>query len=167
MVNVEEQLDLALQLRKENNLLESNEILVKLAEQDPQNAYINYQCAWSFDCLGEEGQAVPYYEKAIQGNLNESDLQNAYLGLGSTFRALGEYEKSKAVLCEAMKVFPNNEALQVFYAMTLYNLNEHSSAMELLLKCITKTSRNSNMNVQKKRLIVTANWCVNMVRTLS
>ena len=152
MVNVEERLDLALQLRKENNLLESNEILVKLAEQNPQNAYINYQCAWSFDCLGEEGQAVPYYEKAIQGNLNESDLQNAYLGLGSTFRALGEYEKSKAVLCEAMKVFPNNEALQVFYAMTLYNLNEHSSAMELLLKCITKTSSNSDIQKYKRAI---------------
>lgn len=37
-----------------------------------------------------------------------------------------------------------------------------------LKQLVTKwSSRNSNMNVQKKRLIVTANWCVNMVRTLS
>ena len=51
-----------------------------------------------------------------------------------------------------MKVFPNNEALQVFYAMTLYNLNEHSSAMELLLKCITKTSSNSDIQKYKRAI---------------
>lgn len=152
MINVKEQLDRALQLRKENNLLESNEILVKLAEQNPQNASINYQCAWSFDCLGEEAKAVPYYEKAIQGNLDELDLQNAYLGLGSTFRALGEYERSKAVLCVAIKVFPNNEALQVFYGMTLYNLNEHQSAMEFLLKCIVNSSSDSNVQKYKRAI---------------
>ena len=151
MVN-EEELNVALQLRKENNLLQSNQIFIKLAKDNPLNAYINYQCAWSYDRLGEEAKAVPYYEKAIQGGLAEEDLQNAYLGLGSTFRALGEYEKSKAVLTKAIELFPNNEALRVFYAMTLYNLNEQQSAMELLLKCIVNTS--SNAEVQKyKRAI--------------
>lgn len=151
MVN-EEELNVALQLRKENNLLQSNQIFIKLAKDNPLNAYIQYQCAWSYDRLGEEAKAVPYYEKAIQGGLAEEDLQNAYLGLGSTFRALGEYEKSKAVLTKAIELFPNNEALRVFYAMTLYNLNEQQSAMELLLKCIVNTS--SNAEVQKyKRAI--------------
>ena len=151
MVN-EEELNLALQLRKENNLLQSNQIFIKLAKDNPLNAYIQYQCAWSYDRLGEEAKAVPYYEKAIQGGLAEEDLQSAYLGLGSTFRALGEYEKSKAVLTKAIELFPNNEALRVFYAMTLYNLNEQQSAMELLLKCIVNTS--SDAEVQKyKRAI--------------
>lgn len=145
-------LNLALQLRREQHLHESNQLLVKLAEQNPQNAYINYQCAWSFDSLGEEAKAVPYYEKAIQGDLAEEDLQNAYLGLGSTFRALGEYEKSKEVLTKAIEIFPNNEALRVFYAMTLYNLNDYQAAMELLLKCIVQTSADTEVQKYKRAI---------------
>ena len=144
---IEEKLKEALELRKENLLTESNELLVELAQLHPQNAYINYQCAWSFDILGEETKAVPYYEKAIQGDLEESDLENAYLGLGSTFRTIGEYEKSKVVLEEGIKRFPGNQALQVFYAMTMYNLNEHQESMKILLNGIANTT--SDPNVQK------------------
>jgi tetratricopeptide (TPR) repeat protein len=148
----EAKLNLALQLRDELHLHESNQLLIKLAEEYPQNAYIHYQCAWSFDRLGEEAKAVPYYEKAIHGDLAEEDLQNAYLGLGSTFRALGEYEKSRAVLVKAIEAFPNNEALRVFYAMTLYNLKEYQSAMELVLKCIVSTSDVKEIQKYKKAI---------------
>ncbi|WP_201261933.1 tetratricopeptide repeat protein [Metasolibacillus sp. FSL H7-0170] len=147
-----EQLNSALQLRKENKLIECNKILLQLAEQNPNNAYVNYQCAWSFDSLGEETRAVPYYEKAIQGDLNDADMANALLGLGSTFRTLGKYEQSKEILNKAVALFPNNQALQVFYAMTLYNLNDHQKAMELLLNCLINSS--SDINVQQyKRAI--------------
>lgn len=137
----------AIHLRSDGKLNESNELLKRLAEHHPNDAYINYQCAWSFDVLGQEFQAVPYYEKAIQGNLNDEDLANAYLGLGSTYRALGEYENSRITLEQGLKQFPYNLAIQVFYAMTLFNLNEHERAMELLLKNIATTS--SDPDVQK------------------
>ncbi|MEK4626811.1 tetratricopeptide repeat protein [Solibacillus sp. FSL R7-0682] len=146
-MSAEEKFKVALDLRKENRLKESNELFVELAQLNPQNAYLHYQCAWSFDVLGEEKKAVPYYEKAIQGDLEESDLENAYLGLGSTFRTIGEYEKSKAVLEEGIKRFPNNHALQVFYSMTLYNLNEHQESMNILLNTIANTT--SDLNIQK------------------
>ena len=151
-MSAEEKFKVALDLRKENRLKESNELFVELAQLNPQNAYLHYQCAWSFDVLGEEKKAVPYYEKAIQGDSEESDLENAYLGLGSTFRTIGEYEKSKAVLEEGIKRFPNNHALQVFYSMTLYNLNEHQESMNILLNTIANTT--SDLNIQKyKRAI--------------
>lgn len=97
--------------------------------------------------LGEESKAVPYYEKAIQGNLKEEDLANAYLGLGSTYRTLGEYESSKHTLEEGLEKFPHNLAIQVFYAMTLFNLNEHERSLELLLKNLATTS--SDPQIQK------------------
>ena len=102
--------------------------------------------------LGQESKAVPYYEKAIQGNLHDDNLANAYLGLGSTYRALGEYENSKLTLENGLMKFPHNLAIQVFYAMTLFNLNEHERSMELLLKNLATTS--SNPDIQKyKRAI--------------
>jgi hypothetical protein len=43
------------------------------------------------------------------------DLEGAILGLGSMYRTLGEYEKSKDTLDKGIERFPNNRALQVFY----------------------------------------------------
>src|SRR5690606_11955666 len=141
------QLQRAIDLRSEGELRQSNQQLLSLVEQYPKDGYINYQCAWSFDMLGEESKAVPYYEKAIQGNLKEEDLANAYLGLGSTYRTLGEYESSKHTLEEGREKFPHNLAIQVFYAMTLFNLNEHERSLELLLKNLATTS--SDPQIQK------------------
>ena len=124
----------------------------KLVEQYPNNALINYQCAWSFDLLGEETSAVPYYEKAIRLGLPKEQLEGAFLGLGSTYRTLGEYEKSKKVLQQGIEQFPNNRALQVFYSMSLYNLNEHSQAMEILLKTLVETTTDQEI-IKYKRAI--------------
>lgn len=151
-MEVREIIKQALRYRKENKLKESNELLVALAKEYPADAYINYQCGWSFDCLGEETQAVPYYEIAIRGKLQKDDLQNAYLGLGSTYRTIGEYEKSKVVFDKAISLFPKNESLKVFYAMTLYNLQAHNEAMELLLKCLTNTTSDQSILMYKRAI---------------
>lgn len=146
------QLVKAIELRNADKMKESNQVLLKLVEEFPNNAIVNYQCAWSFDILGEESKAVPFYEKAIKQGLFGKDLEGAILGLGSTYRTLGEYEKSKEVFLEGIKLFPTNNAIQVFYSMTLYNLNEHRNAMELLLKCLINTTEDSEILSYKKAI---------------
>ncbi|WP_199690076.1 MULTISPECIES: hypothetical protein [Clostridia] len=74
------------------------------------------------------------------------------MGLGSTYRTLGEYEKSRRIFLKGMELFPNNKALQTFYSMTLYNLNEHSKAMELLLKCLIDTTNDAEIISYKKAI---------------
>lgn len=58
-------LNKALDLRKNGNFKESNEVLSELVREFPEDALYNYQYAWSFDILGEEEKAVPYYEKML------------------------------------------------------------------------------------------------------
>jgi tetratricopeptide (TPR) repeat protein len=145
-------LETAIRLREEGKLKESNEILTNLVKEYPNDAMVNYQCAWSFDVLGLEINAVPYYEKAILIGLDDEDLQSAFLGLGSTYRTLGQYEKSKEVFEKALFKFPENRAIKVFYAMTLYNLKEHSKAMEILLCNLTQTSLDGNIKKYKKAI---------------
>ncbi|UOQ85761.1 tetratricopeptide repeat protein [Gracilibacillus salinarum] len=149
---MEKQITKAIELRKNGSLKESNELLLTLVKESPNDAYINYQCAWSFDVLGEEKQAAPFYENAISLGLDGKDLEDALLGLGSTYRTLGEYEKSKSTFSKGTELFPDNKAIQVFYAMTLYNLNEHNSAMELLLKCIIDTTTDKEIMRYKKAI---------------
>ncbi|KAA0965705.1 tetratricopeptide repeat protein [Sporosarcina sp. ANT_H38] len=145
-----QEVDRAIELRIEGKHKESNEILLTLVKVYPEDSFINYQCAWSFDVLGEESQAVPFYEKAIQLGLPEQELEGAFIGLGSTYRTLGYYEKSKKIFLKAMEQFPDNRAIQVFYSMTLYNLKEHDGAMELLLKCLTDTTVDQEILSYKK-----------------
>lgn len=149
---MENELIEALDLRKRGCHKESNEVLIKLIKEHPNNAFIHYQCAWSYDLLGEEAKAVPYYEEAIRLGLPKEELEGAFLGLGSTYRTLGEYEKSKQVLREGVEQFPNNRALQVFYSMTLYNLNEHSEAMEILLKSLIETTTDQEILNYKRAI---------------
>lgn len=130
----------AINLRKEGKLQESNQLFFRLLQASPNDAFLHYQYAWSYDVLGEESKAVPYYERAIDLGLAGKELEGAIAGLGSTFRALGEYEKAKEVLTKGLKLFPNNRAIQVFYSMTLYNLNEHQKAMEIVLTCLSETT---------------------------
>lgn len=146
------QLELAVKLRQEGKLIESNQLLVEMVKKEPQDAQLNYQCAWGFDVLGEELKAVPFYEKAIKIGLAGEDLENALLGLGSTYRTLGKYEKSKQVFQLGVTLFPNNRAIRVFYSMTLYNLNDHKTAMELLLKCLVETASDANIENYKRAI---------------
>ncbi|MFI8686948.1 tetratricopeptide repeat protein [Rossellomorea sp. NPDC077527] len=147
------QIEEAIRLRETGKHEASIELWKALIRQEPENGFLHYQCAWSHDAMGMENRAVPYYEEAIRLGLDESDLQGAFLGLGSTYRTLGNYKASKRVLETGIGQFPDNQALKVFYSMTLYNLKEHSRAMELLLTCIGETSEDINIAPYKKAIL--------------
>ena len=138
-------------LRKIGKLIESNEYFLQLIQEHPQNAIVNYQCAWSFDVLEKETDAIFYYEQAISLGLPDNDLKEALLGLGSTYRAIGKYHKSKETFEKGMTLF-DDKSLRVFYAMSLYNLKEYSEAMEIVLKILADTTRDESI-VQYKQAI--------------
>lgn len=142
----------AISLRESGEYAASIERWRRLIQQEPDNGFLHYQCAWSHDAMGNESEAVPYYVNSIQLGLDDKNLQGAYLGLGSTYRTLGEYEKSQLVFEKGIGRFPENKALTVFYSMTLYNMNEHSQAMELLLTCIGESSQDSTIEPYKKAI---------------
>lgn len=64
-------MEIALKLREEGKNKESNQLLIKLAEAFPTEAILQYQCAWSFDVLGEEAKAAPITKE----RLNMDSLQ--------------------------------------------------------------------------------------------
>lgn len=142
----------AIELRHEGKKVESNELLLKVVKEFPTSAYVNYQCAWSFDLLGKETEAIPFYEKAIDLGLSGKDLEGAILGLGSSHRALGEYDKAQTVFEKGIELFPSNRALKVFYSMTLYNVKDHQRAMELLLTCLIETTSDEDILHYKKAI---------------
>lgn len=139
------QLAAAVALRESGATAAANQALVELAAQYPDHATVQYQCAWSFDVLGLESQAVPYYQRALAGTLTAPDRHGAFIGLGSTLRTLGRYAESATVFENALVEFPDNAALRAFYAMTLHNLGRHAQAIQLLLHTLADTSADAEV----------------------
>lgn len=126
----------AIHYRQTGQMEEAKAEFSALYDTYPNDPQINYHYAWFYDNLGEESQAVPHYERAIAAGLPDEDLQGALLGLGSTYRTLGEYEKAESTLRLGINKFPDAKEFVVFLAMTLYNLKQHHEAMSALLRMI-------------------------------
>lgn len=145
-------LQTAIKLRSEDKLKESNSLLMELLNSDPNDPYLNYQVAWSFDILEKETDAVYFYEKAIANKLQGNDLAEAFIGLGSTYRAIGKYELAKKTLLKGIAEFPDNNTLKIFYSMVLYNKKQYGESMEILLKIIATTSNDQNVIAYRKAI---------------
>ena len=102
--------------------------------------HAHYAAACACDAAGLERAAVPYYLAAIELGLAGEELRGAYLGLGSTYRALGEYAAARAAFEAGLARFPEAAELRAFLAMTLYNLGEAREAVALLLTVLADAS---------------------------
>jgi tetratricopeptide (TPR) repeat protein len=145
MSNLQEKLVSAIRLREAKKHEEARELLLELQTEFPDDPQVNYQCAWIYDLLGLEREAIPFYEKAIQEGLSGDDLKGALLGMGSTYRCIGEYQKAKETFQHAIELFPERHEYKTFLAMTYYNLGDHAKAMELLLNSLAETSRDEGV----------------------
>ncbi len=130
----------ASELRRTGQAKEARKLLLEALKQEPKDAELWYQTAWTHDVLGLEKDAVPFYEKSLGMALSAESRRGAILGLSSTYRVLGDYVKAKAWLDTGINEFPDYRPFRVFYAMVLYNLGEYGKAMQGLLMEIAKTS---------------------------
>ena len=64
----------------------------------------------------------------------------AHVNLGSSHRAIGQYEQAVAVWRAGIARFPDNRALPVFLAMAQHNLGDHAAAAETLLRHLAETT---------------------------
>jgi tetratricopeptide (TPR) repeat protein len=131
-------------------LEQARTLLLELATASPDNAEITFQIAVAHDNLGLEQEAISYYVRALEQGLAGPDLERALLGLGSTYRARGDYQKAEETLRRGVREFPHNRALQVFLAMALYNTQQHKEAMELLLINLMETTSDEKLQYYKR-----------------
>jgi tetratricopeptide (TPR) repeat protein len=117
---------------------ETRQDLLRQVAAVPDDPHLNYRCAVIHDRMGLEHEAVPYYVAALENGLDGEDLRGAYLGLGSTYRAIGSYEAALATLDEGIALFPDADELPVFRAMTLHNLGRSAEAVSELLRALTR-----------------------------
>lgn len=142
----------AISLRDQGDFEASRALLKSLIDQNVSVTQANLHIAWSYDAQGLEAQAVPFYEQALTGNLADDDRLDALLGLGSTLRGLGLYEKALSVLEKGVAEFPEAKHILPFYAMCLYNVGQHKKAVTLLLKLLMNTTNSADILAYKSAL---------------
>lgn len=140
-------------LRAEGSLEKTIEYLSCILTNNPNSPSVYCQIAWTHDALGKEADAAPAYEMAISLGLEGEDLEGAYLGLGSTYRCLGDYQNSERVLKKGISLFPENKALCAFYALTQYNLRNFSASIELLLQLLAQTTTDEKIKRYRQALL--------------
>ncbi|GHO49328.1 tetratricopeptide repeat protein [Ktedonospora formicarum] len=149
----------AIQLREEGRakqdqaiLGQARVLLLELNAAYPDDAEITYQNAVACDNLGLEHESIPYYLRALEQGLAGPDLERALLGLGSTYRGLGQYDKAVETLRRGVREFPDNRALQAFLAMALYNSQQYKEAMEIVFTNLLETTTDEKLLYFKRGL---------------
>ena len=88
--------------------------------------------AAAHDRAGREAEAIPHYERAIAAGLPDDLLPGAMLGLGSSLRNVDRVPESVAILEDACRRFPDDRALSVFLAFSLWSAGRRGEALALL-----------------------------------
>jgi tetratricopeptide (TPR) repeat protein len=123
-------------LNQVNDLLDDGqseaalEIALGVYHRDPAHALANYYCAIAYDMGGQEQAAAPHYEQALATGLPDQERRIALLGLGSTYRVLGDHHKSAEILRQGLKEYADGREFEVFLALTLYCLGHGVGAEE-------------------------------------
>lgn len=143
----------AIEHRKAQRYDDARALLAELYAENPDDAQVNYQYAWLHDSMGDESGAVPYYERAVALGLPDDDLRGALLGLGSTYRTLGQYDKAVTTLRRGMARFPQAGEFPTFLAMALYNMGDHAQAMQLLLNALATSSTDPGIQQYQRAIL--------------
>jgi tetratricopeptide (TPR) repeat protein len=96
------------------------------------NAQDELEQAFAYDRDGYEAEAIPHYEAAIAAGLPDELLVKAMLGLGSSLRNVDRNDESVRVLEDAVRRFPDDRALPVFLAFSLWTAGRRGEALALL-----------------------------------
>lgn len=140
-----ETLERAKELRREDKLEESQDLLFDLLEVHPEDPEVLFEVGGSFDVMGLEPEAIPYYKQAIENGLHGEALAECMICLGSSQRLVGDFEDSVETLKETVRDFPNSEGAKAFLALAYYSNEQYEESVSLLLDMIVRTTTDEEL----------------------
>jgi len=132
-------------LRRDDELEASQEQLLALMEEYPDHPLVLFEVGGSYDVMGEEEMAIPYYRRAVEAGLEGRDLHECLICLGSTLRVSGEYEEAVEALERAVDEFPERNSGRVFLALAHYSNGDPEQAISTLLSVLLETTADEDI----------------------
>jgi tetratricopeptide (TPR) repeat protein len=135
----------ALSLRHSGDNAGAAQLLERFLLDRPDHSLARYLLACCYDSEGKEAKAVLQYEAALAGELTSVERRSSLLGLGSSLRALGQYQRAEVALTAGLEEFPDAAELEAFLAMVEFNLGKSQRAVERLLRVLARTSSDEHI----------------------
>jgi tetratricopeptide (TPR) repeat protein len=145
LMNITDTIKQAKALRREDKLEESQELLLSLLEEYPHDPLVLFEVGGSYDVMGWEQDAIPYYEQAIQHGLDGPDLQECLVCLGSSYRVVGDNQEAVDILEDALEQFPDNKSSKAFLALAYYSNDQVEDAVRILFELLLETTDDENI----------------------
>src|SRR6266542_922701 len=99
MNSLQEKLASAIKLRETEKHEEARQLLLELHAEFPNDAQVNYQCAWIHDLLGLELEAIPFYQQALT-LFPDSQEFNVFLAMA--YYNMNEHDKAMELLLNSL-----------------------------------------------------------------
>ncbi|MCA9932274.1 MAG: tetratricopeptide repeat protein [Ardenticatenaceae bacterium] len=135
----------AKELRHEDKLEESQELLLDLLTEYPDDPTTLFEVGGSYDVLGEVLTANEFYQKALDEGLDGPDRQECLICLGINFRGIGDADTAVSILEDAAKQFPDNNSIRAFLALAYYSDGQDDFAVQTLLDLLLQTTKDASI----------------------
>lgn len=140
-----EAIEKARNLRRADDLETSQELLLELLEEYPNDPLVLFEVGGAYDVMGEVEMAIPYYRQAIGAGLDGDDLQECLICLGSSLRVIGESDEAVSILEQAVDEYPGRNSGRAFLALGYYSNGEYDKAVSLLLSLLIETTSDEDI----------------------
>jgi tetratricopeptide (TPR) repeat protein len=152
LMNKKETIERAKELRHEDNLEESQELLFELLQEYPDDPEVLFEVGGSFDVMGLEPEAIPYYRQAIDNGLTSEALTECLICLGSSQRLVGDYQDAVDTLEEASNEFPQSKGVKAFMALAYYSNGQFEESIRTLLDILVRTTSDDELRAYSDTL---------------
>lgn len=146
-MNKEDSIERAKKLRREERLEESQDLLLELLSEYPGDPVVLFEVGGSYDVMGLEPEAMPYYRQAIEQGLEGDALGECLICLGSSQRLVGEFEEAVDTLEDAVDRYPDSEAAKAFLALAYYSNEKYDQAVSMLLDIVVRTTDDEDLRL--------------------
>lgn len=143
-----EQLQKAIEMRRDGNILESIKILESIPDK---NGRIYFEWAWNYSVLDNANEAIKYYKLAIELELPKELKQKAYMDLGFNYFSLRRYEEAEQILSKGIGTFNDSEAFRAMRAVVRYKLGDSREGMIDLMQLLLELIANPSKEIAKYR----------------
>lgn len=123
-------------LRQEDELDLSRDLLLELLIEYPEDPLVQFELGGAYDVLGDTAEAIKNYELAIDNGLEEPELEECYICLGTCYRVIGASVQAVSVLEETVTRYPESISAKTFLAIAYYSDKRFHDAVKLLLELI-------------------------------
>jgi tetratricopeptide (TPR) repeat protein len=139
-MEIAETIEKARAFRRDDELEESQELLLELLEEYPDDPLVLFELGGAYDVMGLEIEAIPYYERAIDQGLEGPELLECYICLGLNHRAIGEFEDAVEILENATSQYPEDNSAKTFLALAYYSNEQYAESVQLLVGLLVQTT---------------------------